>query len=263
MRLYGKAASRRTVVLRGARATSLMTQLSVVIPAFNEEAQIVPDDRGGPRQARVARRRVGRSWWSTTPVPMTPFGGSNSLLADHRVRLLRNGRNFGKGYGAARDARRKRGSSGCCATPIATVAGVARADAGAGLVGRRGRGIAERRRRGGYRVPTAAPARGQHRVHPAVPVVDVRAAERRVLRVQAVHRRGGRGRVPRRHDRWLGVRRRGPGAVPGRGPPSRAMRDRVAQPPAVATIDPTHDRPGVARSAPCARASPKPVDQPE
>jgi dolichyl-phosphate beta-glucosyltransferase len=78
-----------------------MTSLSVVIPAFNEQDQIVATveavagrvrERAGDWEILV----VDNASEDATVARITP------LLGDSRIRLLRNERNFGKGYSVRR-----------------------------------------------------------------------------------------------------------------------------------------------------------------
>ena len=99
--LYSRAARHRSWLRSASPQNVAMTSLSVVIPAFNEQDQIVATveavagrlrERGGGWEILV----VDNASEDATVARITP------LLGDSRIRLLRNERNFGKGYSVRR-----------------------------------------------------------------------------------------------------------------------------------------------------------------
>lgn len=85
-----------------------MTTLSVVIPAFNEEAQIA-----SMVEAVRAHLEARGGEWEILVVDNASTDGTvgriGPLLTDRRIRLLRNDRNLGKGYSVRRGMLAARG----------------------------------------------------------------------------------------------------------------------------------------------------------
>ena len=227
-------------------------ELSVVVPAYNEAAGIAAT------VGVAARRRSKRQGLSHEVLVVDnasadgTAGGGRGARRRARARAAQPAQPRQGRLDAARHARGRAARCGCTATRTAAPSLPALGRACSSWIERRRRGRRLAARRGRRRRPPAAACAGASRAAPSwpVPARAPRADARPVLRLQALARRGRRGRLPRARalDGWvfdaetLAMAR-------ALGLPDRRGRDPVGGPGGLAALDAARDRARDARAA--------------